>query len=100
MANKVCKCGNDRRTGQRDCNNCHAKSMRAWRILHPLTEIQRLKNNCRRYANVYQERGKLIPQPCKECGSSAVEKHHDDYTKPLKVTWLCRTHHLELHKSL
>ena len=37
--------------------------------------------------------GKLIKQPFEVCGSLRVEKHHDDYSKPLKVRWLCRKHH-------
>ena len=41
--------------------------------------------------------GRLIKQPCVVCGERAVEAHHDDYSKPLEVRWLCRRHHLEHH---
>jgi hypothetical protein len=41
--------------------------------------------------------GRLVRQPCEVCGSEAVEAHHDDYSKPLAVRWLCRKHHLEHH---
>lgn len=41
--------------------------------------------------------GRLIPQPCEKCGAEKVEAHHDDYSKPLAVRWLCRRHHLEHH---
>ncbi len=27
------------------------------------------------------------------CGELKVEAHHDDYKKPWKVRWLCKTHH-------
>jgi hypothetical protein len=72
--------------------------MRQWRTSHPLTEAQRFKDNARAYANVYQRRGKLVPLPCR-CGSTEVEKHHDDYNKPLQVTWLCRACHLGEHQK-
>lgn len=42
--------------------------------------------------------GKLMKQPCEVCGAEVVDAHHDDYSKPLKVRWLCRTHHTRLHK--
>lgn len=41
--------------------------------------------------------GKLIRLPCEICGYEKSEAHHDDYTKPLDVRWLCRKHHLEHH---
>jgi ribosomal protein S27AE len=51
----------------------------------------------RAYANVYQRRGKLVPQPCERCQAAGVQKHHDDYTRPLEVRWFCRKCHLDLH---
>lgn len=65
-----------------------------------LTSIQRLKANCRSYLNVYLRRGKITKGNCSVCNSSDnVEAHHEDYSKPLEVTWLCRLHHLEHHTN-
>jgi hypothetical protein len=47
---------------------------------------------------VYLKRGKLTRQPCEVCGAVA-QMHHDDYSKPLEVRWLCRGHHLEHHRA-
>ncbi len=41
--------------------------------------------------------GKITRQPCETCGDKA-QAHHDDYTKPLDVRWLCPKHHAELHR--
>ena len=41
--------------------------------------------------------GKLVKQPCAECGELEVEGHHPDYSRPLDVIWLCRKHHMEIH---
>jgi hypothetical protein len=42
-------------------------------------------------------RGDLVRMPCEVCGMVKSEAHHDDYSKPLDVRWLCRTHHTEWH---
>lgn len=44
--------------------------------------------------------GTLVRQPCEVCGQSNAEAHHDDYTQPLEVRWLCRPHHMELHRTV
>jgi len=45
-------------------------------------------------------RGKLKKKPCELCGSSNVEAHHNDYSKPLEVRWLCPKHHAIIHNGL
>ena len=62
-----------------------------------LSDEQRIKANARSYANVYQRRGKLLPEPCEVCGSEQVQKHHADYGKPLQVAWLCVKDHRAEH---
>lgn len=42
--------------------------------------------------------GRLVRQPCEVCGAEKAQAHHDDYSKPLDVRWLCTTHHAEWHK--
>lgn len=39
--------------------------------------------------------GKLTRGPCEMCGGKPAEAHHQDYSRPLDVRWLCRPHHRE-----
>lgn len=41
-------------------------------------------------------RGQCEKQPC----TTKSEAHHDDYSKPLEVHWMCRKHHLEEHGKI
>lgn len=41
--------------------------------------------------------GKIAKQPCEICADPKVDAHHDDYSQPLRVRWLCRSHHNRLH---
>lgn len=45
--------------------------------------------------------GKIIkPNVCSRCGKGGdLDAHHADYSKPLEVEWLCRSCHVEEHKS-
>lgn len=63
-----------------------------------LEPLAKMKANARSYANTYQNRGWLEPQPCESCGSVDVQKHHTDYSKPLDIEWLCAPCHQAHHK--
>jgi len=45
--------------------------------------------------------GRLIKLPCEVCGSNErIHGHHEDYSKPLVVIWLCSKHHGEAHRKI
>ena len=41
--------------------------------------------------------GYLKKKPCEKCGKRKAVAHHDDYSKPLKVRWLCALCHKKYH---
>lgn len=43
--------------------------------------------------------GILVPEICKYCDLPG-QAHHEDYSKPLEVWWLCPKHHSERHVEL
>ena len=43
--------------------------------------------------------GKLIRQPCEDCGATKSQAHHDDYAKPLDVRWKCARCHARHHRE-
>lgn len=64
-------------------------------------EKWRARNPIKAWAHVATasgiRRGLIKPQPCEVCGAEKAEAHHDDYHRPLVVTWLCREHHRQVH---
>lgn len=55
------------------------------------------KNRMRAKTRDAVRRGKLQKGLCEFCNSQEVEAHHDDYSKPLEVRWLCKAHHNHIH---
>lgn len=43
--------------------------------------------------------GRVIKRPCEICGSPNADAHHDNYSKPLDVKWLCPLHHHAAHRK-
>lgn len=98
------KCGGlleENRLGKyRYCKSCHNEHMRLTRKKDSeLPEEQKKKASCRSKTKVYISRGNLVKEPCYNCGNENVQAHHSDYDNPLKVHWLCRECHLELHSN-
>lgn len=44
--------------------------------------------------------GWLSRAPCQVCGNTRVEAHHEDYSRPLDVVWLCPSCHARRHAEL
>ena len=44
--------------------------------------------------------GLMSRLPCEVCGAKNSHGHHDDYSRPLNVNWLCPKHHGERHVEL
>lgn len=58
------------------------------------------KNKARGASKQAVRTGRLVRGPCEKCGEAKTEGHHDDYSKPLEIRWLCKKHHSEVHRVL
>lgn len=72
----------------------HQRRNRKYEKLHPERAA------AKRAVMIAVRSGNIIPQPCEVCGKSSAQAHHDDYSKPLEVLWLCRFHHGERHRLI
>lgn len=54
------------------------------------------KYKARVFLNNAVRDGRAIRLPCRVCGDPKSQAHHDDYSKPLEVEWLCFRHHREI----
>lgn len=44
--------------------------------------------------------GKIVRRPCERCGAGDAHGHHEDYSKPFEVHWLCRKCHDAHHRRV
>lgn len=66
-----------------------------------LPDEAKAKANARSKLHVYRKRGKVLRMPCEVCGETEhIHAHHEDYSKPLEVKWLCARHHREHHRKI
>jgi len=81
-----------KRDKERLKNGSLARSHRRWAAHHPqaIAAHRALQKAVRR--------GEIKRGPCAECGKPSSHGHHDDYSKPLEVEWLCHRHHVEFHR--
>lgn len=71
-----------------------AATIKRWRERHP--EKRRAQTAVMNAIAV----GRLMkPGRCEQCEVVTVEAHHDDYSKPLSVQWLCRTCHVRADRK-
>ena len=80
---------------RRDC--LPVEEQHAYGALLSKEETQK-RRNARSVANHAIQQGKIERKPCEMCGKKA-EAHHDDYSKPLEIRWLCFRHHRQWHNE-
>ncbi len=93
------------------CRECNTRALKSYR----LTPRGREKINNAVYKSIKKhpnrqkarslvrlaiKNGNLVkPLKCK-CGNRVIEAHHENYSKPLNVKWLCRKCHSDLHLTM
>ena len=102
------------------CKNCAKKDVtkNRWDNIEDKREHDRKRGSRMPYDNVKKYRkehpdrykannavnnairdGFLFKMPCETCGNEKAVAHHDDYSKPLSVRWLCQAHHKQWHRD-
>jgi hypothetical protein len=111
MKIKKCKyCGTDStetRFYDSDTNRClsckslYIKTPQQKERRRQLAKIDYQKNKHQNMARSKVKRaihnGILVRQCCEFCGDENTQAHHDDYSRPLDVRWLCPQHHHMVH---
>lgn len=87
-----------------------------WQIDHPESVAASSRKSTKNYKAAHPEKvraqrlvrqakrsGLLKEQPCESCGiapdQTKMHAHHDDYSEPLKIRWLCGKCHKEHHNQ-
>ena len=103
------------------CKPCMAEIQREWRSNNRERYLESVRIRRRNRSDEYNENnrnkrffepektkavndlnhaisaGKVVRQPCEVCGAFPAHAHHNDYSKPLDILWLCQDCHNELH---
>lgn len=87
-----------RKRRDRRCIICGGESAGKWRCVDHAQEPKpsRAVLEAYRAVNAALSSGKIRRQQCERC-DAVGEAHHDDYSKPLEIRWLCHKHHTEEH---
>ena len=72
-----------------------------WQQNNPKKSRSGFKENCRSALKYAIDTGRVIrPSHCNSCGvGGKIHAHHNDYTQPLAVEWLCTACHGFRHRK-
>lgn len=97
----MCKiCSKEIRRSYRISNNINLYEKRKHKktISKKFKEKENLLNAIHKKVQRAVRSGRLIKMPCEICGNINSLAHHNDYSKPLEVIWLCHQHHKDMHQ--
>ena len=85
---------------ERKCKDCSKSAGLREHRLEKYSKKYPEKILARRLVREAIKRGDIVRKPCVKCGEKKAQAHHDDYSKPLEVRWLCSLCHTKHHRSL
>ena len=85
----------DKRFVRAACKKCFLKKNRKYVEKYQAKDPE--KNKARWALRAAVKSGIVVKGSCKICKSQKAQGHHPDYSKPLKVIWLCTKHHEDIH---
>lgn len=89
----------DKRRYERIKNDPEFKE-RARQMRAKMAALYPEKVAARRALRTALDSGVMIRNPCVVCGERKSHGHHEDYSRPLDVVWLCTKHHAERHREI
>jgi len=79
---------------ERERNRSEERKLKALETQRRMREKYPEKYRARTAVSNAIRDGKLLREPCSGCGKTGrIHAHHDDYSKPLDVVWLCEMCH-------
>lgn len=93
------------------CRKCHTERLKKYRKENPQKIYEIVQRSIKKHQHKQNARikvrnallsGKLIrPTVCTVCDKEgSIEGHHEDYSKPLDVVWVCRPCHKILDRTV
>lgn len=74
---------------------------RLWKQAKEWREKNKIKRAAHTLTGNAIRDGRLQKGSCERCGTTKkVHAHHEDYLKPLEVTWLCQSCHGRRHREI
>ena len=85
----------------KDCfNKYHRVHRLAWKVAEQTKRYRKASSQKAKAHNLVNNsiaKGLITREACFLCGDIKTDGHHLLYEFPLKVVWLCRPHHKEVH---
>lgn len=79
----------------------HCRNQERLRALTKSRRVGAARDSAKERAHKVVQRlinsGGLKRKPCVVCGRTPAQAHHEDYSKPECVHWLCCMHHQQIH---